>query len=181
MRLSEREKLLLFTELRVKYIKLLDDGKIDKLQFRDLNRNIFFDLDLKPYAQMTDFNQALFNYNYYNSKAKYSLELANKFKRGNKQKRYLREENFKLNCYDQKDRATLRMIELEDFKDIEAYPIKLHSKKLKEEIYEINFKARDRVILHSKNEEIKKALIEKNVFDNESRQSLIDSYVNNGA
>ncbi|MFM1585363.1 DUF6648 family protein, partial [Helcococcus ovis] len=87
-------------------------------------------------------------------------------------------ENAKLNNYYLKDQAILAMVELEDSSKIEAYYVSMHSKNLKDQIFEIYFKDREKVILHTKNENVKNLLISKKCFSYEIRQSLIDSYIN---
>lgn len=180
MVVSENEKLKKFVELRSAYIELLEKGQLSKQQLNDKNSKLFINLDLRPFSNLDTFEKALFNYNYYNTKAKQALNQANKYRELNKLKKSKKEDNFKLNCYNEKDKATLAMVELENPNKIEAYYIKLHSRNLSKTIFEINFKARKHVILHSKSDQIKSLLIEKGVFFDDIRDSLIDSYVNNG-
>lgn len=180
MILSESAKLEKFVKLREDYINLLDQNKISKIQFNEKNNDLFKDLNLRPFTKLDSFEKALFNYNYYNTKAKIALHNANKYKIENKFKKFKREENFKLNYYDEKDKATSAMIDFEDSKDLEAYYINLHSRSLGSTIFEINFKKRNKVILHSKNLVIKEKLISRGVFNESACPSLIDSYVNNG-
>lgn len=159
---------------------MLDQGMLTKLKFNEQNQKLFKELDLKPFSKIDSFEKALFNYNYYNTKAKISLSQSNKFKELKKLKKYKREENFKINYYNEKDKATKYLVENENDTDIEAYYIDLHSKNLSKTIYEIYFKNRHQVILHSKSEAIKDILIKKDVFFDEIRPSQIDKYVNNG-
>lgn len=166
--------------MREEYINQLDKGTINKLQFNEKNNRLFAQLDLRPFSKLDTFEKALFNYNYYNTKAKIALHNANRYREENKLKKLRREENYKLNCYDEKDKASLAMIINEDPTQIEAYYINLHSRNLASSIFEINFKDRSKVILHSKNEDIKAKLMAMGVFKDEVCESLIDSYVNNG-
>lgn len=180
MVISENDKLKSFIKLRSKYIDLLDKGKLSKIEFNEKNNKLFVELDLKPFSKIDTFEKALFNYNYYNTKAKIALFNCNRYKEQKKERKYRRELNLKLNCYDEKDKASMALIKLEAPADIEAYYINLHSKNLATSIFEINFLNRDKVILHSKSETIKNLLIELGVFKKEPMDSLIDSYVNNG-
>ena len=180
MILSENEKLKRFVELRTKYIDLLDRGKLTKQEFNEQNQKLFTKLDLKPFSKIDSFEKALFNYNYYNTKAKISLTQSNRFKELKKLKKYKREENFKINYYNEKDKATQYLIENESAESLEAYYINLHSRNLSKTIYEVYFKDRNQVILHSRSETIKKILQDKGSFFDEQRASLIDKYVING-
>ena len=74
--------------------------------------------------------------------------------------------------------ATLRLIEILKYENMESYYIILKSNRLKGEIFEIYVKNMDQAILHSKSKLILEKLKEHEVFVDEERQSLIDSYVN---
>lgn len=181
MSITEKTKLERFIELRNQYIDLLNEKKITKLEFNYLNNEIFNIINLRPFTVLNCFEEALYNYNYYNSKAKISLQEEKNFrskKDSRSQKRAKQHENNKLNYYSHKDEAIHKMVEIEDSKYIEAYYIEMKSKNLNNLIFEINFKNREKVILHTKNEEVKKLLIKKSVFLDEIRVSLIDSYIN---
>lgn len=162
------------------YIELLDQGKITKQQFNDKNLDLFDRLNLRPFSVLDSFEKALFNYNYYNAKAKQALGKSNRLREIGRLKQARKEEHIKLNCYEQKDIATLAMISLQNQEQIEAYPIRLHSRQLKDSIYEINFKDKEKVILHSKSEKIKDLLCEMGVFHPVACDSLIHNYVNHG-
>ena len=180
MDVSERAKLKKFIDLRAEYIDMLDNGALTKDQFNLANNKLFTNLNLRPFSNLDTFDKALFNYNYYNTKAKLALSNANRYKEQKKLKKYRREDSLKLNYYEEKDKATLAMIDLEDPSYVEAYYISLHSRKLSSSIFEIHFKGKDKVILHSKSEYIKNRLIELGVFSSEVNESIIDSYVNQG-
>lgn len=180
MAVSESAKLKKFIDLRAEYIDMLDKGALTKDQFNLLNNKLFTNLNLRPFSNLDSFDKALFNYNYYNTKAKLALANANRYKEQKKIKKFRREDSLKLNYYEEKDKATLAMINLEDSSYIEAYFINLHSRNLSSSIFEIFFKARDKVVLHSKSEYIKKRLIELGVFSPIVNKSIIDSYVNQG-
>lgn len=177
--ISEKERLLMFLELRNLYIDQLEAGKITKKEFNHKNFMIFRKLSLKPFSVLDSFEKAMYNYNYYNSQAKIELEEYNKAKDFNNQKRAKFHLNNKENYYNLKDIATEAIIELEGFDNIESYFIKLHSKNLGTNIFEINIKNRKRAIFHSKSYKILNLLKNNNVFINEVRDSIIDSYVNN--
>lgn len=177
---SENDKLKSFIKLRNDYINELDQGETSKQEFNERNDKLYIELNLKPFSILDTFEKALFNYNYYNTKAKIALFNANKYREQKKDRKYKRELNLKNNYYDEKDKASVAMIKLEDPEKIEAYYINLHSRNLASSIFEVYFKAREKVILHSKSEEIKELLISLGVFKDEVRDSIIDSYVNKG-
>lgn len=180
MAVSESAKLKEFITLRAEYIDLLDGGVLTKDQFNVLNSKLFTKLNLRPFSKLDSFDKALFNYNYYNTKAKLALHNANRYREQKKVKKFRREDSLKLNFYEEKDKATLAMINLEDPSNIEAYYINLHSRSLSNTIFEVYFKGKDKVILHSKSEYIKDRLIELGVFSPKVTRSIIDGYVNQG-
>ncbi len=177
---SERQKLEEFLIYRDDYIDLLEEGAISKEEFNEKNHELIERLNLRPFSNIANFQQGMYNYHYYNTMAKTSLYLSNKYKDENNLKKYKYENNNKLNYYNEKDKATRAMVELAEPGEMEAYYIKLHSKNLKTSIFEIYFKNKKRSILHSKSGEIKQLLIDKNCFVDDVRTSRIDSYVNNG-
>lgn len=182
MIITDEKKLEKFINLRNQYIDLLVEKKITKLEFNMLNNEIYYKINLRPFVVLDSFNKALFNYNYFNSKAKIYLEDSKKYKNSKNvrdQKRYKLAENNKINCYHHKDKSIIAMINLEKPEKIIAYNIKLHSKNLSNEIFEIYFMNKEKIILHTKNSEIKKLLISLNIFEEKERESLISSYINN--
>lgn len=176
---SEKEKLLEFINLRSKYIDMLDNNIITKSEFNHKNNEIFYKINLRPFSVLDCFDKALYNYNYYNSKAKLYLEEENRLNSINNKKKSKIAKNNKLNCYYHKDQSIIAMINLEDSSYIDAYYINMHSKNLNQQIYEINFIRKEKVILHSKNSEIKNILLNKKIFSEEVRNSLIETYINN--
>lgn len=179
MFLSEKEKLDKFLYLRNYYIDLLESKAINKLEFNHKNNEIFEKINLRPFTVLDSFEKALFNYNYYNSKAKLAHEDYKFYmESGNKRKAKIANNN-KINFYTMKDIAIESMLLLEQFLDIEAYYIHMHSKNLSTEIYEILFYKKERVILHTKNPKIKKLLHTNNCFSEDIKDSLIASYINN--
>lgn len=173
----EEKKLNLFENWRKESIGLLDESKIDKDEFLNLNYNFIKKLDLKPFSQISTAKEAIYNYQYYNIMAKRSNQMALTFI-SKKKKKYQQEINNRENYYYLKDLATEKLLELIDYKDIEAYFIKLKSKRLTGEIFEIYLKDFDKLILHSKNKNLLQKLKERECFLDEAKISMIDSYVN---
>lgn len=175
---SEEKKLEEFIDLRTKYIEMLDNKLITKSEFNHKNNEIFYKINLRPFTVLDSFNKALYNYNYYNSKAKLFLEEEKRLNNQNKKRAKIAQNN-KNNCYYHKDLSIIAMLNIEDSDNIEAYYINMHSKSLNQQIFEIYFKDKEKIILHTKNEKIKNILIEKNIFLFEVRVSLIETYINN--
>lgn len=176
---AELEKLNSFNKWRKDSIDLLSDKKIGKQEFLELNYEFLKKLDLKPFSYMSTALEAVYNYQYYNIMAKRSntkaLKIANKSRKKKQYKQYI---NNRENFYYLKDLASKRLLELVNYENTEAYFISLRSKRLTGKIFEIVISNYDKIILHSKNEEILKSLIDKKCFSTESRKSKIDSYVN---
>lgn len=158
---------------------MLESKAITKTEFNNKNNEIFLKINLRPFTVLDSFDKALFNYNYYNSKAKVYLQNYLEQKKNKNDKKAKIALNNMNNNYYHKDLSIMAMINFEKAENIEAYFIKMHSKNLASEIYEINFTNRERIILHTKNKEIKELLIKNKCFNPDKRSSLIESYINN--
>ena len=177
--LSEREKLEKFDSWRKEAIDLLTEGRIDKNQFLDINYDYIQKLDLKPYSQIGNILEGIYNYQYYNILAKRSNNQANKYLHNPKKKRvYARYINDRENYYCLKDYTTRAIIQLIDYKNINSYFIKLSSKRLTGKIFAIVLLDYDKLILHSKDESILQELKNHQVFDDKLQLSKINEYVN---
>ena len=175
--LDELKKLETFNKWRKESIDLLTEKKICKNEFLEINYEYLVKLDLKPFSNISTVLEAVYNYQYYNIMAKRSNQIALNLI-SKKKKKYQQEINNRENYYYLKDIATEKLLELIDYKDIEAYYIKLKSKRLTGEIFEIYIKDYDKLILHSKNKNLLKKLQDKKCFLEEAKVSMIDSYVN---
>lgn len=177
--IKEIDKLEQFDSWRKETIDLLSCGKIDKNEFLELNYEYIRKLDLKPYAQIDNILQGIYNYQYYNILAKKSNNQANKYLHKPRKKRlYTRYINDRENYYCLKDCTTRSIIELVKYQNIKSYYIKLLSKRLTGKIFEIVLLDYEKVILHSKDEKILKMLKYHKVFDSNIQLSKIDEYVN---
>jgi len=177
--IKEIEKLKQFETFRKESIDLLEESKVDKETFLSKNLAFLEKLNLKPFTTINTVNEALYNYHYYNLLAKKSnLDAQKVIHNVRKKKIYIKHINQRENYYHLKDMATLRLIEILEYKNMESYYIILKSNRLKGEIFEIYVKNMDQAILHSKSKLILEKLKEHEVFVDEERQSLIDSYVN---
>ena len=177
--MNENDKLKLFENFRKESIDLLEESKIDKDSFLNNNLAYIEKLDLKPFSTINNISQAIYNYQYYNLLAKKANLEAQKINHNPKKKRLYRNYiNQRENFYHLKDLATLRLLELIEYKGINSYYIILRSKRLQGEIFEIEVSTIDKVILHSKSKLVLNKLIENDVFSKVPRKSIIDSYVN---
>lgn len=177
--LSEREKLEKFDNWRKEAIDLLTEGSIDKNEFLDLNYEYIRKLDLKPYSQIDNILEGIYNYQYYNILAKRSNNQANQYLHNPKKKRiYARYINDRENYYCLKDCTTRSIIKIVGYKNIQSYYIKLLSKRLTGKIFEIVLLDYDKMILHSKDESILQELKDHQVFDETIQLSKINEYVN---
>ena len=104
--------------------------------------------------------------------------------------------HFAVQYYYEKDKATMTILKLLDYKNIDAYFVKVRSRKLKNKLFEIVIRDPDvlmeintlslrydgmesyDLVLHSKNRIILKGLRSNGVFRDEKIKSLTDSYIN---
>ncbi|WP_407654218.1 DUF6648 family protein [Anaerococcus porci] len=177
--MEEKNKLISFNTWRKESIDLLTNKRIGKNEFLEKNYEYLKKLDLKPFSNISSVMEAIYNYQYYNIMAKRSNSLAFDIHNNPKKKKYYKNLiNNRENFYHLKDIASLRLLELVEYSGIEAYYIKLRSKRLTGEIFEIVLKNHDKLILHSKSKNLLRKLVENNCFDSEIKESKIDSYVN---
>ncbi|MDD5945101.1 MAG: hypothetical protein PUD43_05230 [Clostridia bacterium] len=150
-------------------------GDMTKREYLQANYEAVVYNDIKPFKNVDTVLKGLFNYQYYNARAKEKKQASTiKDLDYDEKKEYIDSCNY---YYGKKDRATLKVLELLDFKGVEAYFIKVRSKELKGKLFEIVLTEYN-MILHSTNELILKRLREENVFCEESKKSLIDGYIN---
>lgn len=161
-----------FIGMRNKLIDELDCGKIDKKKFLFENYMLLTRLNIKPFAQANTIEKCVYNYQYYNILAKY----AKAFPMKKSQKGSFNEVN---HYYNEKDKTILSLLQNKNVGRVLAYPIKLNSLSLNNRLIEIILLDHEKLILHSKSEEIKKMLIDNNSYENKPRLSVINSYVNN--
>lgn len=130
----------------------------------------------KAFYKNRQCKKAVYNYQYCNVLAKYYQKKAHDMSKRNEARQdFLELSNY---FYSKKDGVTLKLLRLLDFQGIEAYFVKVRSRNLKKKLFEIILKDYDNIILHSKNESILNLLIKENAFINETRHSLVDSYIN---
>ncbi len=150
-------------------------GDMTKREYLERNYEAVVYGDIQPFRNIDTVEKALFNYQYYNALAKQMKSVSTTKDLDYELKQDYREKsNY---YYSKKDRATLAALRMLDFHGVEAYFIKIRSKFLKGKLFEINI-PEEEIILHSTSPLILKCLREEGVFQEESKKSLIDDYVN---
>lgn len=153
------------------YIK----GDMNKREYLTQNLEAVLSLNIKPFKNIDTVDKGLFNYQYYNAFAKEAKITAKSFKDNKEiEYEYLEKSNY---YYSKKDKATLKVLELLNYKNIRAYFIKVNSKELKGRLFEIVIENYN-MILHSANDIILNKLREEFIFEEVTKKSLIDYYIN---
>ena len=137
-------------------------GDMTKREYLNRNLDAVLALREKPFSIVDTLEKGLFNYQYFNALAK---ECKNT---DTVKKDYY---------YSKKDKATLSVLRILDFKSVEAYFIRVRSSQLKGRLYEVIIQEYQ-MILHSANPEILEQLRREGVFYEETRKSVIDGYIN---
>lgn len=150
-------------------------GDMTKREYLRRNYEAVVYGEIGPFRNMDTVEKALFNYQYYNALAKENKTISTTRDMDYELKRdYLEKSNY---YYSKKDRATLTALKMLDYQGVEAYFVQVRSKYLKGKLFEIVIAEED-IILHSTSPLILKCLREEGVFQEGSRKSLIDEYVN---
>ena len=168
-----------YVKKRNELIDLLDEKKLTKQEFISRNNVLINSFNLRPFTDIKTVNEGIFNYQYYNLKAKEYNTIANRYK-NKKPKKYIESLNKCRNYYLEKDNTILKILELIEYKNVEAYYIDILSYRMRDNLFEIVLKDYEKMIFHTINENIKQHLIANNVFEPIKKKSLIDSYVNKG-
>ena len=133
-----------------------------KREYLSKNLDAVLALRDKPFNIVDTLEKGLFNYQYFNALAK---ECKN-------------DDPAKTDYYyAKKDRATFSVLRILDFKGIDAYFIRVRSPQLRGRLFEIVIQEYQ-MILHSASSEILERLRRELVFKEETRQSVIDGYIN---
>ncbi|MDY6065867.1 MAG: DUF6648 family protein [Finegoldia sp.] len=168
-----------YIKKRNELIDKLDANEISKPKFIEENNLLIYRSNIRPFIQVKSVSEGLYNYQYYNLKAKEYNSLANKYKY-KKNKKYQLAIGKSRNYYVEKDKSIAKILELIDYKNVDAYMIEVLSTRMKGKLYEIVLKDYEKMIFHTIDEDIKNDLIKRGIFDKNPRKSLIDSYVNQG-
>lgn len=152
-------------------------GDMSKGEFIERNYNYIQSMNTKPFIRIDNIKKGVFNYQYYNVIAKYCQKRASEFpNRSFAKEDFIEKANY---YYSKKDKVTLKILDLLDCTNIEAYYIKVKSHTLKNKLIEIVLTEYDDIILHTRNELIKEKLINEKILMKEKRKSLVDEYINN--
>jgi hypothetical protein len=116
----------------------------------------------EPFHNVDTLEKGLFNYQYFNALAKESKT------EHNGQADYF---------YSRKDRATMQVLNILDYQGVTAYFIHVRSAGLKGRLFEIIIE-QYQMILHSTDPLILESLRREGKFIEETRQSVIDGYIN---
>lgn len=153
------------------YIK----GDMTKNEYLRENLEAVLTLRDSPFKNVDTAEKALFNYQFFNAMAKeakaeaaYAVNKDYAFSLRDKANYY----------YSKKDNATLTLLRLIDFRGVKAYFISTKSKYFKGKLFEIVVEDYDNMILHSLNPVILNRLKDEGVFDEHTKKSLIDGYIN---
>ena len=149
-------------------------GDMTKSEYLARNFDAVLGLRREPFKYLDNIDKCLFNYQFYNAHAKDSKMLSTSAKSPKLKSQYLKEVEY---YYSKKDAATLKALELLDFKDVSAYFIKVKSKSMKYRLFEIKLNEPG-TLLHSMNENILARLKREGVFEDETRVSHADMYIN---
>ncbi len=142
-------------------------GDLTKKEYLNKNLDAVLSLKEEPFKRVDSVEKGLFNYQFFNALAKEAaMEAKSSFDRGQADYYYYR-----------KDGATMRILELIEFKNVESYFIRVRSRELKNRLFEIILKNTD-IILHSTSEAILNRLREEQCFSEGVRKSVIDWYIN---
>ena len=148
-------------------------GDMTKREYLIKNLDAVLALNISPFKHVDNVDKGLFNYQYYNALAK---DASMQAKASDDETAFIYNEKASY-YYSQKDRATMKVLELLDFSGVEAYFIKVRSRELKHKLFEILITEKQ-MVLHSMNEAIKNRLSIEGVFTEGTRKSVIDGYIN---
>lgn len=167
-----------FFSNRDELINRYSAGEMSKTEFVEMNYKFIMDLKFDPFTgKLSDYRQCMYNYQYYNILAKYCNLKAQDYEFFEPEKaRDYKDKEFKY--YSKKDEATLSMLECVEFKNVEAYLLKLNSKRLSGNLFEVVFKDYDKAIFHSMNNDILYELRQHRSFSYTPKDSVISTYVN---
>ncbi|MDR3238992.1 MAG: hypothetical protein LBT44_02750 [Clostridiales bacterium] len=159
--MNELQKYFLYRQSLIdQYVK----GDMSKREYLARNLEAVLALKPEPFRRMDTLEKGLFNYQYYNALAKAAKD----------NNRASNSEDY---YYAKKDKATLAVLRLIDYRGVTAYFIRVRSPRLKGRLFEMII-PEYQMILHSANAMILESLRGEGVFVEETRQSLIDGYIN---
>lgn len=168
-------------------------GDLTKNEFIQESYHYMESLGIKPFTRVDNIKKAVCNYHYFNVNAKYWQRMANDPRNSERERRAYSSQS--MECYYQKDLATLSLLRLIDF-NCDAYYVNVKSQKLKNKLIEIvikdpdilmdidslnymgDFDDNDFLILHTKSQIIANALRSRGILKDDKQQSLTEDYIN---
>jgi len=170
-------KLNEFIQYRNELIEKLEKKQISKSEFIKKNYEYVSQFKISPYADIKSVSNGVMAYQYFNSNAKYLLSKAFDIELKNPKKAYeIKEEGFE--NYDYKNNIIKKVLEIVEYKNVEAFFVKMNSKALEGELFEIVLKDYEKVIFHTKDRLILNRLKKNGCFLEGIKNSLIDEYIN---
>lgn len=168
-----------FFEKRSFLIQMYNNKDISKREFLEMNFDEIRRMQLKPFQKIDSFEKGMYNYQYYNSLAKYYKILAKELKPCKNYKMY--RNNYLKRCedfYHEKDVSAYKLMKFLNFDGVVAYYVDTKSKGLKNNLYEIVLENYKEAIFHSTSDWLLQKLKEEDIFINAKRKSLIAEYIN---
>lgn len=160
-------------------IERLMNNEINKNDYLNMNYNYIKSCNAKPFLIIDSLEKGMHNYQYYNILAKQNCRKLSECRHDGKQHSYYKKYQDEIKAYyDEKDKVTFRLLRFMKYKNVEAYYINTDSKQLDGELFEIVIKNQKYAVLHSKAKWIKSALEKEGIFQNITKKSVIDYYVN---
>jgi hypothetical protein len=154
-------------------------GDLTKREFLIANYEFIQNMNKKPFTRIDCFEKGFFNYQYYNTMAKYYRMEADGLKDSAKHpEAFTQCIEMSDYYYSKKDRTVMEVLEIIDYKNIEVYYVKVKSPYLKNRLIEIVFNDYENVIFHTKNQYLVGRLIDEGILLEGAKKSLIDLYVN---
>lgn len=154
-------------------------GDLTKREFLIENYEFIQNMNRNPFTRIDCFEKGFYNYQYYNTMAKYYRMEADRMKDNTKHPEafteYIEKSNY---FYSKKDRTILQTLDIVKYKNVEAYFVKVKSPYLKNRLIEIVFKDYDNVIFHTRSQWLTEILMDEGILKEGVKKSLIDLYVN---
>ncbi|WP_242985347.1 DUF6648 family protein [Vallitalea okinawensis] len=171
-----KDKFDAFFKNRKNLIFLYNKGDLSKEEFIEENFTYIMNMNVKPFRKIDHIKKGVFNYQYYNSMAKYYRMMAYDYSpHSSKRVQYL---DYTNDYYSKKDYTTLKILELLDYENLDAYYVKVKSTNFKNKLIEIVLHDYPDVILHTKSSMIKKRLVDNYAFSETKQHSVIEDYIN---
>lgn len=167
------------TRKRDSLIQQFLKGDLTKREFVIANFEFIQNMDRKPFTRIDCFEKGFFNYQYYNALAKYyrmeAAALKNNDKHPEIYTEYIEKSNY---YYDKKDKTIMQILKLLDYKNVDAYYVKVKSPYLKNRLIEIVFNDYDNVIFHTRSHYLAQIMMAEGILSEGVKKSIIDLYVN---